>query len=60
MIKAALLKKELENAMVSDVPTEEEQVYFRYTSVETGEEAIAKIQSNSSAIDQIQRITIPT
>ena len=52
LIKVTLLRKELESVMVTDVPTEEEQVKFRYTSTETGEEAIAKIASLQAGVEE--------
>jgi parvulin-like peptidyl-prolyl isomerase len=52
MIKAALLRKELESAMVSDVPTEEEQVHYRYTSVSTSEEAIDRIATLQAGVEE--------
>ncbi|MBN1582019.1 MAG: peptidylprolyl isomerase [Anaerolineae bacterium] len=52
MIRTSLLKKELENVLVTDVPTEEEQVHFRYTSAETNEDAMARIATLQAGVEE--------
>jgi parvulin-like peptidyl-prolyl isomerase len=52
MIEATLLRKELERVMVPTVPTEEEQVRFRYTSVQTSEEAFARIATLQAGVEE--------
>jgi parvulin-like peptidyl-prolyl isomerase len=50
MVEASLLKRKLEQAMVAEVPAEEEQVSFRYTVVQDDEEARAKIESYQTGV----------
>lgn len=52
MVKLTLLKQELQNVMVTDVPSEQEQVQFRYTSTETSEEAMAKIATLQAGVEE--------
>jgi parvulin-like peptidyl-prolyl isomerase len=52
MIRATLLRKELESVMVSDVPVEEEQVQIRYTSAQSSEGALAKIATLQVGVEE--------
>jgi parvulin-like peptidyl-prolyl isomerase len=43
MAEANVLRRKLQDAIVAEVPAEEEQVWFRYSGAQDGEAAIAKI-----------------
>jgi parvulin-like peptidyl-prolyl isomerase len=52
LVRASLLREKLKVAMVPDVPTEEEQVHFRYTWATDDQEARDKIASFQSGVIQ--------
>lgn len=63
IVEASLLEEKLKMALVPDVPTEEDQVHFRYTTARDDEDARAKIASYQSGVaDQVhaQHILVAT
>ena len=52
MVRASLLEDKLEAAMVPDVPTEEDQVRFRYVSASDDQDARSKIASLQAGMEE--------
>lgn len=51
MVEAKLLKDKLQKALITDVPTEEEQVWLRYLPTKNEDEARLKIQELNAGIE---------
>jgi parvulin-like peptidyl-prolyl isomerase len=50
LAKVSVLRAKLQQEIVSEVPTEEEQVHFRYTSATDAEEAALKIEQYQAGV----------
>lgn len=52
IIEAGLLRKKLQQALITEVPTEEDQVWLRYTSAQDETEAKAKIAAYTAGSEE--------
>ena len=52
MVEISLLKEELMTELVPEVPTEEDQIHFRYTIVQDADQAAAKIAAFQAGVEE--------